>query len=124
MDVYFQKCAWADTTFCCEWVGRTLKPAVDERFVRFCGNLAGQISDDFKKVVSDIGGICWYGVNPISGGGLRVAYSGWGWGGGGGGDFHNIHNNGRGGDVTYLDYKVILDLPNYVIYFALTSLFC
>ena len=35
-----------------------------------------------------------------------------------------IHNNGRGGDVTYLDYKVILDLPNYVIYFALTSLFC
>ena len=26
VDVYFQKCAWADTNFCVEWVERTLKP--------------------------------------------------------------------------------------------------
>ena len=71
-------------------------------------------------------------MNPISGGGLRgglfrvcVCV------GGGGGSpppppppLSKIHNNGRGGDVTCLDYKVILGLPNYVIYFALTSLFC
>ena len=28
----------------------------------FCDNLSGQIVDDFKRKVSEIGGVCWYGV--------------------------------------------------------------
>ena len=60
--VFFQKCTWADTNFCCDLVERNLKPSVDERFVLFCDNIGGQISDEFKKSVSDIGGIYWFGV--------------------------------------------------------------
>ena len=50
------------TKFCIELVERTLKPAVDGSFVLFCDNLSGQIADDFKRKVSEIGGVCWYGV--------------------------------------------------------------
>ena len=28
----------------------------------FCDNISGQIADDFKRKVSEIGGVCWYGV--------------------------------------------------------------
>ena len=62
VDVYFQKNAWADTEFCVNWVKGTLKPSVEGRFVLFLDNLEGQIAEEFKKSVADIGGVCWYGL--------------------------------------------------------------
>ncbi len=58
VDVYFQQNHWADTEFCVEWVKRTLSPAVKESeiFVLFCDNVSAQVSDDFKKKVSDLRG--------------------------------------------------------------------
>ena len=64
VDVYFQQNAWADTTFSVEWSNRTLKPITknEDCFALFCDNLTAQVSEDFKKSVSDINGICWYGL--------------------------------------------------------------
>jgi len=62
VDVYFQNNAWADTEFCVNWVNGTLKPSVEGKFVLFLDNLEGQIAEAFKKSVSDIGGVCWYGL--------------------------------------------------------------
>ena len=60
--VYFQDNAWANTQFCINWANRTLKEAVDDIFVLFMDNLSGQIQDDFKKCMSDLGRVGWYGV--------------------------------------------------------------
>ena len=64
IDVYFQENAWADTKFSVEWVERTLKPNTknENRFALFCDNLTVQITEDFKESVSNINGICWYGL--------------------------------------------------------------
>lgn len=64
VDVFWQKNAWADTTFSCEWVEKTLKPAVPdgEEFLLICDNLNAQTSDAFKKSVHDINGLVWFGL--------------------------------------------------------------
>lgn len=63
-DVFFQENAWAYTVFSVYWVNRTLVPAVKDtgRFALFCDNLSAQVSDLSKKSVSDLSGVCWFGV--------------------------------------------------------------
>ena len=65
VDVYWQKNAWADTEFSCEWVERTLKPAVPEgeEFLLICDNLNSQTSDAFKQSVRNINGLVWFGLS-------------------------------------------------------------
>ncbi len=62
VDVYFQENTKADTEFSNKWVKQTLSPAVKDskRFVVFCDNPSAQVSDEFKKSISDLKGICWY----------------------------------------------------------------
>ena len=47
-------------------MGKTyLSPIVQhsiDRFVLFGDNLSAQVSDGFKKSVSDLNGVCWYGL--------------------------------------------------------------
>ena len=65
VDVYFQENAWANTAFSVEWVKRALSPIVQhsiDRFVLFFDNLSAQESYEFKKSVSDLNGVCWYGL--------------------------------------------------------------
>ena len=64
VDVYFQDNAWADTRFSCDWVTKTLKPAVSEgeEFVLLCDNLTAQVTDEFKSAVRNINGIVHFGV--------------------------------------------------------------
>ena len=64
VDVYFQDHAWADTEFSVKWAERTLANSVKdkERFVLFCDNLSAQISTPFKEAVSNLGGVCWFGL--------------------------------------------------------------
>ena len=64
VDIFWQENAWADTSVSCEWVEKTLKPAVSsgEEFILICDNLAAQVSEDFKKAVRDINGIVYYVV--------------------------------------------------------------
>ena len=64
VDVDFQKNAWADTKYPCDWVNKTLKPAITEgeEFVLLCDNLTAQTSEDFKSAVKNINGIVWYGL--------------------------------------------------------------
>lgn len=67
VDIYFQKNAWADTDFSCEWIKKTLEPGVksgkegNKEFILLCDNLSAQVTDDFKKAVRDINGIVYYG---------------------------------------------------------------
>ena len=63
IDVYWQDNAWADTKMSCEWVEKTLKPAIPEgeEFVLICDNLAAQVSNDFKAAVRKINGIVYFG---------------------------------------------------------------
>ena len=46
------------------WVNTTLKPVVEnlEKHVLVVDNLAAQQTDDFKKAVSDLKGVVWYGL--------------------------------------------------------------
>ena len=64
VDIYWQPNAWADTEFSCEWVKKTLKPAVTpgEEFLLLCNNLAAQVSEEFKKAVREINGIVYFVV--------------------------------------------------------------
>ena len=63
VDVYFQKCAWADTEFCVDWAKHTLAPAIDvERFALFQDNLEGQIANLYKETIADLFGVNWYGL--------------------------------------------------------------
>merc|ERR1711981_418281 len=64
VDVFYQKNAWADTQFSCDWVEKTLKPAVpeDEEFLLICDNLNAQTSEAFKQSVRSINGLVWYGL--------------------------------------------------------------
>ena len=67
VDIYFQKNAWADTAVSCEWVKKTLKPAIQEghdgdtEFLLYCDNLNAQTSDEFKRAVRKIKGLVWFG---------------------------------------------------------------
>ena len=63
VDVYFQPNAWADTEFSVKWAKNTLSKSVKDlkRFVLFADNLTAQVSDDFKKSVSDLKGVAWFG---------------------------------------------------------------
>ena len=63
-NVFFQANAWADTYVCTEWIERTLKPVVKDldRFVLFCDNLTAQVPDEFKKDVSKLNGVVWFGL--------------------------------------------------------------
>ena len=70
VDVFFQKNAWVDSEVCREWINNTLKHFVDEeklsRFVLLLDNLSCQQSDAFKEKVSEIGGVCWYGLKDAT----------------------------------------------------------
>jgi hypothetical protein len=77
VDVYFQKNAWADTTFTMEWSDRTLKPFVSDmdRFLLFLDNLSSQVQYRFREAVKDLKGLDWFGVpaatdiwQPVDGG--------------------------------------------------------
>ena len=59
VDVLWQENAWADT-----WVNSTLKSSVQDldRHVLFVDNLTAQQTDDFKKSISDLKGVVWYGL--------------------------------------------------------------
>ena len=61
VDVLWQENAWADTTVSVNWVNITLKPVV-ENLVLFVDNLTAQQTDNFKKAVSDLKGVVWYGL--------------------------------------------------------------
>ena len=67
VDIYWQACAWADTTVSCDWVRKTLQKGVaaskdgHEEFVLLCDNLTGQTHEDFKRAVREINGIVYYG---------------------------------------------------------------
>ena len=60
----WQENAWADTAVWVNWVNTTLKPEVEnlEKHVLFVDNLTAQQIDDFKKAVSDLKGVLWYGL--------------------------------------------------------------
>ena len=64
VDVYFQKCPWADETFCIDHIEKTLKPIVEKesRLVLFCDNLTGQSKPAFRESVSKLNGGVWYGL--------------------------------------------------------------
>ena len=64
VDVYWQKNAWADTEFSINWAQNTLAKSVAdlERFALFLDNLTAQESDSFKKAVSDLKDVNWYGL--------------------------------------------------------------
>ena len=64
VDVFWQSNAWADTAVSCEWVEKSLKPAIPqgEEFILLCDNLSAQVSDEFKQAVHDIKGIVIYGI--------------------------------------------------------------
>ena len=64
VDVYWQANAWADTEMSCEWVRKTLKPAIPEgeEFVLLCDNLKAQVSEEFLQAIRNINGIVYYGV--------------------------------------------------------------
>ena len=64
VDVLWQENAWADTTVLVNWVNTTLKPVVKnlENYDLFVDNVTAQHKDDFKKAVSDLKGVVWYGL--------------------------------------------------------------
>ena len=64
VDVYFQKCAWADQKFCIDFIERTLKPVVEKesRFVLFCDNLTCQNTPVFRESIAKLNGVVWYGL--------------------------------------------------------------
>ena len=64
VDIFWQANAWADTAVSCEWVEKSLKPAIPkgEEFILLCDNLTAQVSDEFKQAVHDIKGIIIYGI--------------------------------------------------------------
>ena len=64
VDIFWQENAWVDTEVACQWVKKTLKPAVNpgEEFLLLCDNLNAQTSDEFKKAVREINGIVYFGV--------------------------------------------------------------
>ena len=55
VDIFWQENAWADTSVSCEWVEKTLKPAVSsgEEFILICDNLI-RTSVYFKDIISKI----------------------------------------------------------------------
>ena len=55
---------WANTEFSVSWANKTLKAATQgtDRFVLFCDNLSGQVTNNFKDAISSIGGLVWYEV--------------------------------------------------------------
>ena len=69
-DVYvlWQENAWADTTVSVNWVNTTLKPVVEnlEKHELFADNLNAQQRDEFKKAVSNLKGVVWYGLKHAS----------------------------------------------------------
>ena len=77
VDVYFQKNAWADTTFSIEWAERTLKPFVSDldNFILFLDNLTAHVQDRFRETVEELNGLGWFGIpgatdiwQPVDGG--------------------------------------------------------
>ena len=64
VDMLWQENAWADTTVLINWVNTTLKPVVEnlQKYVLFVDNLTAEQTDDFKKAVSNIKGVVWYGL--------------------------------------------------------------
>ena len=64
VDVLWQENAWADTTVLLNWVNATLEPVVEnlEKHIIFVDNLTAQQIDDFKKAVSYLKGVVWYGL--------------------------------------------------------------
>ena len=57
------------TTVSINWVNTTLKPVVEnlQKYVLFVDNLTAQQTDDFKKAVSNIKGVVWYGLKNATG---------------------------------------------------------
>ena len=68
VDVYFQKKAWVDTKFSCNWAKKTLNQIIPDnsKFVLFCDNLTAQCTDEFKEEVLNINGVVWYGLQSAT----------------------------------------------------------
>ena len=64
VDVLWHENAWADTQCSVNWVNSTLKSSVPDldRHVLFVDNITAQQTDDFKKSISDLKGVVWYGL--------------------------------------------------------------
>ena len=66
VNIFFQTNAWIDIDVCRKWIDRTLCTFVRdgklETFFLLLDNLSCQESDEFKKEVSVIKGLCWYGL--------------------------------------------------------------
>ena len=68
VDIYWQKCAWADTQASVDWVRNTLASAVENlpEFVLFCDNLSAQTFDQFLSGIKALNGIVWFGVQDAT----------------------------------------------------------
>ena len=64
VDIFWQAKAWADTRVSVEWVKKSLSPVVSSlpEYILFCDNLTTQVSDQFRKAVSDTSGNPHYGI--------------------------------------------------------------
>jgi len=64
--VFFQPNAWMDINVCEKWVDKTLKGFIEsenlERFVLLLDNLTTHTEESFKKSVSDLKGLVWFGL--------------------------------------------------------------
>ena len=62
----FKKNAWVDTKACLGWAEKCVRAFVGkeklERFVLFLDNLTGHQANEFKKSISEMNGIAWYGL--------------------------------------------------------------
>ena len=64
VDVYFQKCAWADKEVSVDWAEKTFGPIakdLNDEFIIFCDNLDGQTCDGFREKIKQLNGIVRYG---------------------------------------------------------------
>ena len=70
VDVFFQKNAWLDSEVCKKWIDSSLKRFAEEehldRFLLLVDILSCQQSDEFKKKVAELNGVCWYGLKDAT----------------------------------------------------------
>ena len=67
-NIYWQKCAWADTQVSVDWVENTLAPAAKYlgEFILFCDNLTAQTSEQFLSEVKALDEIVCFGVKDAT----------------------------------------------------------
>ena len=72
VDVYWQKCAWADRNVSVDWLSKTFSSVVTDLdvkdFVLFCDNLEGQTCEEFRDKAKQLGGVTRFGpAGPMLG---------------------------------------------------------